>query len=1290
VKFFAVLTILLLTQTVISQTPRLIVPDGHPQGANLADYSPDGKYVVTASTDQTDRTARVWEVASGKMLYSLSGHTFPLQKVAFSKNGKYILTHNFNLHIWNAATGEKINTIADSTSVLDACFLPDGDGVLITAYDKNEIAIIDIDKNTFTKKINTGNTRYSHINISGNGEYILAFANANGKAADSSLGSIFSTETGEAINNVTLIKQKAAVTTFSPNNEWAALSTEEELVVFKLASDATIYVNKQHNYAPPNITFSYHSKYLFAAMSDNVLVLETKTGTIKQKLKLNEGLAALKRVDGTIGLLGVDYKYGLYIFDSDSLKIVYHAQLGNTRTNNLIVSPERSTFLVTTFSNHSSIFNIKDFSYRSHLASYNTDVKEINISANEKKMVTTGFSRYMKTLDPITVNGVTLFYDSSRIEKAYFSPSGQYIFTTSSTNGTMWDEETKKRLYTIKTTTIPFQQVVFNPVKNSFCVFEPLIRKISVREIQTGKLLFAFNLDKKRVNGESIAYSPDGEWILFNSALNIEVRNSINGKLSKTLIKASKTNTKKNIIKKITVSPSGAIVAAISDSLLLAWQFKTGAKIFERYWTDNTKEDALVSIQFNNDETHLVVAHNNGTVTNFDIHSDSTEMIARDFYPSTLLDAQFTDNDKKILSIGGLFGYMVQRDAKTGELINVMGNQTDEITGYTFINNKKNIITASNSTLKKYDVKTGKLQYQTILIGETDWLTTDTAGRFDGTEGARKLLYFTCGKEIIELEQVKDLLWVPGLANRINNGDTIQSKKITDIELCGLTPLVIVGKEDAENYHYTIEPRSGGLGQVVLQVNGIEVKRYKKEQLVKEKELYYLTISKKEISPYFAGGFENKIGVKALTYDNTISSRNVIIDEDSIQTNLKRPNFYAVIVGVSDYKGDEMDLKYAAKDAIDFSTVMKKAASRLLNTDTTNHVFIYNFSSQKNNITPEKNNIKKAFAEISIKAEANDILLVFFAGHGIMQGEQKQFYFLTGDASKATVVDNINEVGISTAELTEWIKPENIKAQKRILIFDACNSGQAIKDMVRIGEEGQQFMVARNDDKAQQIKAIDKLSEKSGLFILAASASNQSAYEMSKFSQGVLTYSLLKTLKEQPAVLNNNRYIDLARWFNAAKETVEEISRSNDARQEPQVISNTNFIVGVADEEVLSSIILPLEKPIFESAIFLNASSFIADDDIELTKQLNKEMAEVAVRNINSSIIYTPAATTKDAYTLTGKYTLTAQQLIVTVNVKKDKRILHQFQITGVKNKLEELSREIIARAVQLISQTKK
>ena len=600
----------------------------------------------------------------------------------------------------------------------------------------------------------------------------------------------------------------------------------------------------------------------------------------------------------------------------------------------------------------------------------------------------------------------------------------------------------------------------------------------------------------------------------------------------------------------------------------------------------------------------------------------------------------------------------------------------------------------NKGTCEIYDYKNQKLLYTYISVDKENYLVADKGNRYDGTTTARQLLYYSCGSEVIDLQQFKDQLWVPNLAERIMKGDSINGKALDQLNICGLTPEVEDKSNRQGEYKFDIIPGSGGLGATVVFVNGIEAKRYLPNELIKKTNKYELVVTAKELAPYLIAGSENPVTVRAFTMDNMISSRGIeLTATDSSNKKFIAPNLYAVMVGVSDYKGDELDLKYAAKDATDFSRALGASARKLLNTDGKEHVFLYNLTtSDFRYLLPEKQSIRKVLEEIGSKATASDILLIFFAGHGVMaapatgdEKEKNQFYFLTADASPATAAAALPEVGISTADLAGWMKPQNIKAQKRILIFDACNSGQAIRDFVKLGNNDQGYLAARNDEQSRQIKAIDKLNEQSGFFILSASASNQNAYEMGRYSQGLLTYSLLKAIRQQPDILDQGKYLDVSRWFSAAEKTVTEITKENGARQQPQLISNTNFNIGIVDEEVMAGIILPEQKPVFTTSIFINSDETIGDDDLELSMMINRKLADISSRGTDGNIVYLTGSSLPDAWSLTGRYEIKGNTVTVKVNLKQQKEIKNRFEITGTKDKIAELAAAIITKASSFV-----
>jgi WD domain, G-beta repeat len=62
---------------------------GHSDAVNSAVFGPDGRRVLTASDD---KTARLWEAESGKLLVTFQGHSGPVTSAVFSPDGRRVLT----------------------------------------------------------------------------------------------------------------------------------------------------------------------------------------------------------------------------------------------------------------------------------------------------------------------------------------------------------------------------------------------------------------------------------------------------------------------------------------------------------------------------------------------------------------------------------------------------------------------------------------------------------------------------------------------------------------------------------------------------------------------------------------------------------------------------------------------------------------------------------------------------------------------------------------------------------------------------------------------------------------------------------------------------------------------------------------------------------------------------------------------------------------------------------------------------------------------------------------------
>jgi WD40 repeat protein len=111
-------------------------------------FSPDSKCIVTSSKrfgmNRYDRVARVWDAATGAPLLTLQGHRYPVTFVAFSPDGKRILTISDNdrtARLWDAATGiEALVLKGDKNGFTRAAFSPDGRR-LVTANSEGRLQV---------------------------------------------------------------------------------------------------------------------------------------------------------------------------------------------------------------------------------------------------------------------------------------------------------------------------------------------------------------------------------------------------------------------------------------------------------------------------------------------------------------------------------------------------------------------------------------------------------------------------------------------------------------------------------------------------------------------------------------------------------------------------------------------------------------------------------------------------------------------------------------------------------------------------------------------------------------------------------------------------------------------------------------------------------------------------------------------------------------------------------------------------------------------------------------------
>src|SRR5688572_9451793 len=109
---------------------------GHIAELRSVAFSPDGGRIVTGSGD---RTAKVWDAATGKELLTLRGHSAAIESLSFSPDGQRIVTGSSDQMsmVWDSAKGRELRTLhGHNAQIWSVAFSPDGQRIVTGSGDR--------------------------------------------------------------------------------------------------------------------------------------------------------------------------------------------------------------------------------------------------------------------------------------------------------------------------------------------------------------------------------------------------------------------------------------------------------------------------------------------------------------------------------------------------------------------------------------------------------------------------------------------------------------------------------------------------------------------------------------------------------------------------------------------------------------------------------------------------------------------------------------------------------------------------------------------------------------------------------------------------------------------------------------------------------------------------------------------------------------------------------------------------------------------------------------------------
>jgi WD40 repeat protein len=1188
------------------------------------------------------------------------GHIYDVTAAEISPNGEYLISSSWDNHIflWEVRSGKFIGGLKKTSEYYDSDkflrFSPDGN-YYVALLNDDEAMISDLRSDSFYSCMHT-DSLYTYtihsMNMSPDGSQLLT-ASADGTIA------LWDMKTGKLIAKKQCSKtHQIFYAEFSPDGKKIAVTSQDKddfLSIWSVAESGEIEKEKSIKGIKHYLfasKFSPDGQYILSIGENGKnYISDVLTGRVRTSIKTKEVVQMeLFSPDDKHVFLGSGSTIEKWHIENSNLdKTINHNEAS---VNHLSYTPDDKFFVTAV----DSFVLFKDTSGQ--------EVKRLKFPypVNHVSFKTVSSNGQQSTLFTVTYGGTIALYDLEGYK---------LIQTFKGRNDAIWDISQTKDVQPDHLTVSGFQKNIFMFDRSNGKIISSIKKPMQMHSVHV-------------LADNTLLYELDGIHELNLSSGNHKLHIPAEGKTNifafdKNIgLLICKVDNKVGIYNyhsesnEFTLEQSLELTdihfAALSKEgkrLMLCKEYKELILLekrdhgFEITWQKTFKTDFFGGLAFDvKNGVIFASTRSNGMYT---IHLASGKVLSvADENAVRRID--FIQTSGKLLTYAGnhFDVWEFQNDSLVWKQRFEHDNDVSEVI-YDSIRNQFNSV-AVDGNIRVWNAENGELLIRHIQFDNDalKWVQIHTSGLFDASPEAMELMYWTKGLEVIEFDQLKDRYWVPGLWEKVMKGEALPDAR--NMQELKLQPVVELGEIKDGKIPVTITKREGGYGKVSILINGKEIQADARgSNFDKSKETQTIWVDLKD-HPNLQNG-ENSIAVKASSEDGFVVGRPV---EKKVTMNIQttKPHFYAVVIGTGKYTNSSINLKYPEKDAQSMSTALQLGSEQLFGKENT-HIYTLTTASGER---PTKEKIKTVFTEIGKNAKSSDVILVYLSGHGIAWGgDHGDFYYITTDATAASADAYNDEVirknyTISATEFTDYLKA--IPANKQVMIIDACSSGKAVDNL----------MAARDID-VSSIKAIDRMKDRTGMFVISGSAADAVSYEASRYGQGLLTYSILQAMKG--AALRDGQFFDVNTILNYSRENVPKLAAGIGGIQTPQLLvpKGGSFDIGKVDEAAKTQIPLSNIKPVFVRTSFMDSEAFA--DELNLSKSIDDKLNQIAMRGADGQLVFLDTREFPDAYRLSGGYTQFNGTITLKLKIKGPKESEHNLS-AKTKEELAEKVLEIV------------